>query len=66
MKNKVINYKNLPARFPLIQVFLVITAINYWNAPEWIYWAVWLFYSLAFVSAIIGLIKQEYINLDNK
>ncbi len=60
---KVINKKNLPSRIPLVGTIVYITALDYWNAPEWLWGVVGVIMVVGWVSFFFGLGTEKEIDL---
>ena len=62
-KIKVISNKSLPSKLPIWSSLTSFIALDYWNAPEWLWGAIGLFFLAAWVSIIIRLLYQENIDV---
>lgn len=60
---KVLKRDNLPTRLPLWQSVTCLLALEYWNAPEWLYGASVLFFVLLWVVATVMIFKEKEIDL---
>ena len=62
-KIKVISNKSLPSKLPISSSLTSFIALDYWNAPEWLWGAIGLFFLVAWVVIIIRLLYQENIDV---
>jgi len=60
---KVISTKNLPVKMPIWSSITAALALDHWNAPEWLWGAVGLFFILGWVVIIISMVKQEKVDV---
>lgn len=63
---KVIKRKNLPANLPVIHTLFSLLALDYWNAPQWLYGAVAVVLFIAWVASIYSIIKEEQTDIFNQ
>lgn len=56
---KVISSKNLPTKIPVLSTVVYATALDYWNAPQWLWGAVGLLMALAWIGSIIAKVREE-------
>lgn len=64
---KVVKRSNMPIRFPLWQTVTCLLALEHWNAPEWLYGVMGLFFILIWVAGILTFFKEKEIDLfENK
>lgn len=56
--NKVISYKNLPAKFPIGNYLGILVALDYWNAPLWLDITAYVFLGITFVLFLRNLSDQ--------
>jgi hypothetical protein len=62
-ENKVISYKNLPSRFPLIATVSFILACDYYNAAEWVWTIVIILLSLGWINSIYRVATQKTVDI---
>lgn len=60
---KVISTNNLPARLPIYQTLTAWIALDYFNAPQWLWGAIGLFFIILWIVAIITISNQKHIDL---
>jgi len=60
---KVLKRNNMPTRLPLWQSVTCLLALEHWNAPEWAYGVMGLFFLLIWVASIVMLVKEKQIDL---
>lgn len=60
---KVLSGSNLPAKLPLWSSLTTAIALDYWNAPEWLWGCLGLLFLLAWIAWIIGIATQEKVDL---
>ncbi|MGQ7868712.1 hypothetical protein [Sunxiuqinia sp. sy24] len=58
-KRKVISLNNLPVKLPLFQTLVTWIALDYWNAPQWLYGALGLLFLVVWIYAIVARVNQE-------
>lgn len=56
---KVIKPSNLPSRFPTLHIVLAALALDYWNAPGWVWGVVMTILGLFFIVALVNNFRQE-------
>ena len=64
-RKKVIKANNLPYKLPIWASFTAWLALDHWNAPQWVYGAVGLFFLIVWINSIVGMVTQESIDLVN-
>ena len=62
---KVIKANNLPYKLPIWSSLTAYLALEYWNAPQWVYVAVGLFFLVFWINSMVGFVTQESIDLLN-
>jgi hypothetical protein len=62
-ENKVISYKNLPSKFPLIPTVSFIVACDYYNAAEWVWTLVIVLLSLGWINSIYRVATQKSVDI---
>lgn len=60
---KVLANSNMPARLPLWSSLTCYLALEHWNAPQWLYGAMGLYFLIAWIGSIIELATQEKVDL---
>lgn len=60
---KVLSNSNLPTRLPIWSSMTCWLALEHWNAPQWLYGALGLFFLISWVTSIVGLATEEKIDL---
>lgn len=60
---KVISHKNMPARLPIFQTITTLLALEHWNAPQWLWGAIGLFYLIVWCIGIYLVCTQEEIEI---
>lgn len=58
-KRKVISYKNLPAKIPVVSPVVAYLLLDKLNASGWIYGVAGTFFVLLFIACISSKITQE-------
>lgn len=58
-KRKVISLNNLPVKLPLFQTLVTALALDYWNAPQWLWGALGLLFLVVWIYAIVARVNQE-------
>ena len=59
VKRKVISTKNMPTILPLWPSLLTVLAMDYWNAPRWLWGAIGTFFVISWVAAIYDVWTAE-------
>ena len=54
-----IHRKNLPTKLPITQTLTVFLAMDYWNAPEWVFGIVCFSASIIWVATIYSIATQK-------
>lgn len=62
-RKKVIDRKNLPVKFPLMQSILIYVVLDYYNAPGWLWGILTTLYSLIWILAIISFTREIDVNI---
>lgn len=65
-KKKVIRVENLPTRLPLLPTLLIAIALDYFNAPQWLWGVVGFGAFLVWTICIIEMVYQEKIDIFDK
>jgi len=60
---KVISKNNLPTRSPILSTVVYVLAMDYWNAPQWLFGAVALILLFIWIAWIISLFNQDEIDV---
>lgn len=60
---KVISKKNLPTRSPILTTVVYVLAMDYWNAPQWLWGAVGLFLIFIWIAWIVSFFNQDEIDV---
>ena len=63
MEKKVISRKNLPTTSPLPLTILLLLAIDYWHAPEWLKGIVYFVIVIVWISKIVKVTKEIETNI---
>jgi hypothetical protein len=54
-----IHRKNLPTRLPITPTLTIFLAMDYWNAPEWMFGAVCFSAAIIWVATIYSISTQK-------
>ncbi len=54
-KIKVIKRTNMPAKLPTINTVVIIMALDYWNAPEWMWGALLFLLAILWIASIVRM-----------
>ena len=65
-KVKVISYKNLPAKLPLLSSAVSYLFLDKFNAPGWVWGVVITLFSILWISCVIKLSNEDVIDILNK
>ena len=60
---KVLANNNLPTRLPLWSTITCWLALEHWNAPQWLYGTMGLFFLIGWIACIVGLVTEEKVDL---
>jgi len=60
---KVISRKNIPVTLPIFKTVIILLALDYWKAPEWLYGVVLALLVILWIGAISLLIKQTQVDI---
>lgn len=63
---KVISKKNLPTRSPILATVVYVLAMDYWNAPQWLWGAVGLLLVFIWIAWIVSFFNQDEIDIMSK
>jgi hypothetical protein len=65
-KTKAIKRKNLPAKLPVTSTVIMLIAVDYWQAPEWLKGILYFIYALIWITAIyVMFFSTEYVDVLN-
>lgn len=60
---KVIKRTNLPARLPLFETLIVITVMDYWNAPQWLWGVIGVLLFVVWICSLITIFRQKGVDI---
>jgi len=60
---KVIKSTSLPTKLPIWSTITTALALDYWNAPQWLWGAMGLLFLIGWISCIICFATEEEIDL---
>lgn len=60
---KVIHRSILPSKVPMAATVTYITALDYWNAPQWMWFIMVIFLVASWANAIIHMNDDEGVNI---
>lgn len=60
---KVIKSKYLPSRIPTIPTLSIVMALDYWNAPQWLWGVMLTLLGIVWISVIYQKVTEEEIEL---
>jgi len=63
---KVLNPRNLPARPPLYNTLVVAIALDYWNAPQWLWGVFGALYFMIWIVTIYSMIIEKQTDIFEK
>lgn len=63
MGMKVIKRTNLPARLPLFETLIVITVMDYWNAPQWLWGVIGVLLFVVWICSLIMIFRQKGVDI---
>lgn len=66
MSKKVLTHNNFPSRLPIWSSLTCWLALDHWNAPQWLYGAMGLFFLIVWGICINGILTEERVDLLNK
>jgi hypothetical protein len=61
---KVISHKNCKPKFPVFQTITAWIALDYWNAPGWVWGAVGLLFLMVWTYVIAEIVKHDHEEVD--
>ena len=62
-----IHRKNLPTRLPITPTLTIFLAMDYWNAPEWMFGAVSFSFAIMWIASIVTIWNEKTENVfENK
>jgi len=64
--NKVLKSNNLPSRLPFFPTVITIIALDYWNAPQWLWGMLGVLFLLWWITSIINIATQKEVDLFKK
>jgi uncharacterized membrane protein len=64
-KFKVLKRNNLPTKLPFLSTALIITLLDYWDAPEWLWGVMCFLLIITWIVCIYEVITQKEIDLLN-
>ena len=56
---RVIHRKNLPIKLPITQTLTIFLAMDYWNAPEWLFGVVCFSAAIIWGATIYSITTQK-------
>src|SRR5690606_39741913 len=65
-RKKVISRSNLPARSPILSTIVFALAMDYWNAPQWLWGAIGLFMLVIWIAWIMTFFIHDEIDVISK
>lgn len=60
---KVISRKNLPTKPPTIATVVAILALDYWNAPQWLWGALGVVFVIIWVAWIVQMFQEKQFDI---
>lgn len=63
---KVIDAKNLPGKLPIWSTLTTALALDHWNAPEWLWGALGLFFLIGWIAVIASKSREEQVDMFEK
>lgn len=63
MKKKVVSIENLPVQVPVFNSLTLWLALDHWNAPQYMYYALVIFTTIMWTSSIRKIVNQRQINI---
>jgi hypothetical protein len=63
---KVLSIKNLPSRLPFLHTVLYFLALDYWQAPQWLWGVLGAVLVFMWISAVYSLLTQDQVDVLNK
>lgn len=63
MKKKVIKLENLPAKAPAPLTLSTAIALDFWNAPGWLWGALGLLFIMIWGAAIYKMVKEKPVDI---
>ena len=61
--NKVISRKRMPVKFPVLLTLNVVLAMDYWQAPQWLWGVMLTFIALLWVGAVAIFVREEQVDV---
>lgn len=62
-KIKVIKRGNMPSRLPTINTVVIVMALDYWNAPEWLWGALLFLLAILWIASIARMARSASIDV---
>lgn len=62
-QKKVISKKNFPSRNPISATILYITALGYWEAPQWLWGASGLLILFVWILWVISFFNEDEVDI---
>ena len=63
MKRKVISRGNLPHKLPVFNTLVIILAMDYWNAPQWLCGVIGVIVALLWIACGFCLATEEGVDI---
>lgn len=63
MNRKVISFKNLPSRFPVLSTIVFYLLLDKLNSPGWLWGVVGTVMGLVWIGAIIAIWTQKQVDI---
>lgn len=63
---KVLSRKNLPTKLPLMSSVTCLLALQYWNAPQWLYGVMGSLYAIVWIFSIYNILSEKQTDLLNE
>lgn len=60
---KVLRYDNLPGKLPIFPTLTTLLALEYWNAPEWLYGVLGVIFAFVWGASIWRILTQKAVDL---
>ena len=64
-KMKVLSWKNMPVRYPILHTAVLWLVLEHFNAPGWTKGVAWTVMGLLWVAAVLCRVQQEEVTLDD-
>lgn len=66
MKRKVIKLSNYPTRLPVYNTIITAMALDYWNAPQWLWGALGILFLIIWIVSFYLIFKEEQVDIFNE